>query len=345
MTDFHLPIIDLSKSKTHRDELSRQLVNALETVGFLYIDNVDGADFEKMFQCSKWFFDQSNEIKRKVMRNYWNPENTNLYRGYFPVVEDYPNHNECFEFGRDISIDDKDNNPENWFYERTPWPKEDANFAFKDVFQNQYEAAHTAAMEILRLVARGVGLGEETFVEMFTDKPCSTFRLTHYPPWNDTPSPNAIITDDGKCVTLSQHTDTNFLTLICTFAYQGLEILGADGSWNPVAPRKNSFVMNIGDLFAKMTNGRFKATIHRVLDIGVDRYSSGFFLEPSYESDVGVNLLSKSEDSKHIPEKYGPYMINATKYVKQHYLEYEGLPDFENVREKYYGKNKDELLN
>jgi len=69
MDKFALPIIDLSKSKTHPEELAKQMIDALENIGFLYIDNVEGINFDKMFQCCKWLFDKPMEYKRRIMRN------------------------------------------------------------------------------------------------------------------------------------------------------------------------------------------------------------------------------------------------------------------------------------
>ena len=48
-------------------------------------------------------------------------------------------------------------------------------------------------------------------------------------------------------------------------------------------PRPDCFVMNIGDLLERWTNGRFKSTLHRVVNTGRERYSTAFFL-----GEVGV---------------------------------------------------------
>ena len=66
------------------------------------------------------------------------------------------------------------------------------------------------------------------------------------------------------------HMDSGFLTLLQTFDYQGLEI-EVDGVWYSVPPVENALVVNLGEQMTAMSNGRFKATIHRVIDIGVDR--------------------------------------------------------------------------
>ena len=67
------------------------------------------------------------------------------------------------------------------------------------------------------------------------------------------------------------HQDSGFLTLLQTFEYAGLE-LELDGSWYSVPCPKGMLVVNVGEQLSAMSNNRFKATIHRVLDIGQDRY-------------------------------------------------------------------------
>lgn len=65
--------------------------------------------------------------------------------------------------------------------------------------------------------------------------------------------------------------DSGFLTLLQTFDYRGLEIQ-LDGRWFAVPPKKGSLVVNLGEQMTEMSNGRFKSTIHRVIDIGEDRF-------------------------------------------------------------------------
>ena len=326
MPTFELPIIDLAR--TDREALAKDIVEALENIGFLYIDNVNGLDFNKLYESCKWFFNQPTSIKDELTRKHWKEDNPNVYRGYFPVVEGEPSRKEGFEFARDIKPNDPTVKPGNWFYEPSVWPKEDGKFPFKEFMLKSYEIMHNASMEILRLAAHGLGIDESSFVEIIGDKPLTTFRLMHYPPWVGAPPENAKI-EDGKVVTTPDHTDSNFLTLLCTFDYKGLEVVSGDGEWMAVEPRPNSLVMNIGVVFSRLMNGRFKATRHRVLDIGVDRFSVPFFLEPSYDGDIGEHFMSKvtGEGTEHKVEPYGPWMLHRIKYV-QKYFEYKVLPEF-----------------
>jgi isopenicillin N synthase-like dioxygenase len=61
-------------------------------------------------------------------------------------------------------------------------------------------------------------------------------------------------------------------------------------------------VVNLGEMLAKMTGNQLKATKHRVLDIGVERYSCPFFFEPFYLAMIPDSIF----DAKVISEVEGP---------------------------------------
>jgi len=54
--------------------------------------------------------------------------------------------------------------------------------------------------------------------------------------------------------------------------------------YRSVRPVPKTIVVNLGDMLSRITNGTLKATQHRVLDIGVERYSSPYFFEPHYSA-------------------------------------------------------------
>jgi len=87
-------------------------------------------------------------------------------------------------------------------------------------------------------------------------------------------------------LTTPEHTDSGFLTLLSTFNYPGLQVDIGGGVYKSIKPRPNVLVVNIGNMLSRITNNELKATWHRVLDIGVDRYSSPFFFEPKYTAEI-----------------------------------------------------------
>ena len=61
-----------------------------------------------------------------------------------------------------------------------------------------------------------------------------------------------------------------------------------------------------------------KATKHRVVDIGVIRYSSAFFAEPKYSAVIPTNMLVPDEEQTEPAIKFGPWFIRrlVNKYVE-----------------------------
>lgn len=86
-----------------------------------------------------------------------------------------------------------------------------------------------------------------------------------------------------------------------------------DGEYKYVRPEKNNIVVNLGDLFERVTNFRLKATKHRVMDIGVERYSSPFFFEPRSSTVIPSNILNSAEDQAEPPIVYGRFLAQSMK--------------------------------
>ena len=106
------------------------------------------------------------------------------------------------------------------------------------------------------------------------------------------------------------------MTMLSTFYNKGLQILQKDGSWTDVEVRPDCLVMNAGDALVKAT-GQFKATRHRVIDHGEDRYSVPFFMEPNFSCEIGRYAKAnppQSEEAiaKHNEDEtvqYGPWVL------------------------------------
>lgn len=72
-------------------------------------------------------------------------------------------------------------------------------------------------------------------------------------------------------------------------------------------------VVNLGDLFEHITNFKLKATMHRVMDIGVERYSQPFFLDPRSSTVIPSNILNTEEEQAQPPIVYGRWLANRMK--------------------------------
>jgi len=316
-----LPIIDLAKARDpgQRLAVARQLVNALETVGFLFLDNVAGYDADLVLRHAKWFFKLPQPHKDRLVRNMWNPRNKNHYRGYFPTIDGEVSFKEGFEMGQERAPLDNAATQATppFFVEPNPWPEDvDGSEQFQQDMAQYFRAMHACSLEILRLVSVGCGLEESWFDSLFLPDSLSTLRLQHYPPRADSQVPLKA-RDGDNVICTGEHSDTGFVTLLATFNYAGLEIRHGErpGEWLAVPERPQSLVMNIGDMLSEMSGGRFKATKHRVLDIRISRFSVPFFLEPYYTADISKTLpaartsVANKDDKAAVKKTYGPLLL------------------------------------
>ena len=149
------------------------------------------------------------------------------------------------------------------------------------------------------MIARALKQPDDYFAEFFKD-PLLTLSLIQYSLEQSNP-------EDGVqgC---GSHTDYGCLTLLLTNEVPGLEIKRND-KWIAVPPiYPGGFIVNIGDMLERWSNGRFKSTVHRVTTgkSGKLRLSAPFFFEPNY--DAVVQSLPGTGDSKFEPITCGEYL-------------------------------------
>lgn len=173
-------------------------------------------------------------------------------------------------------------------------------------FRARCETLHTElqimSAKLLSLLATSLGKSP-SFFEHYLKDSLSTLRLLHYPPVPAARSQELICTP---------HTDSGILTLLHQDKTGGLEVRNSEGEWITAPYVPGSMVVNIGDLMAKVSGGRWIATFHRVrstkLEDGVEaegRYSVPFFFEP------GINCVVKSVEGNEIV--YGEHLLEKMK--------------------------------
>ena len=129
----------------------------------------------------------------------------------------------------------------------------------------------------------------------------STFRSIYYlPRSHEGAAKSDKLDSDLIKLTTPEHCDSGFLTLLTTFGYPGLQV-EINGEFKSIKPEPNCLVVNVGETLQFMSSLKIKATKHRVLDIGVTRYSSPFFVEPKYSALLPSNMLVGSEEQTEPP--------------------------------------------
>lgn len=105
-------------------------------------------------------------------------------------------------------------------------------------------------------------------------------------------------------VGLGSHTDLQCFTLLWQDYVGGLQVLTKDGEWVKAPPIPGTLVVNIGDFLMRLTNDRFKSTVHRVYNrTTADRYSMPFFFGFNYNETCSVLPQCIGLDN---PAKYEP---------------------------------------
>lgn len=81
-----------------------------------------------------------------------------------------------------------------------------------------------------------------------------------------------------------------------------LEVLNASGEFIKVVARPGCFVVNLADMFMRMTNDKFLSTVHRVVNKGTqDRYSLPFFFGANANELIEVvpTYVAEGEEPKY----------------------------------------------
>jgi isopenicillin N synthase-like dioxygenase len=181
------------------------------------------------------------------------------------------------------------------------WPAQPEGFraAIAD-----YDAALAQlARQMTRMIAVALGL-ESRGLDRFFTRPTTFLRLLHYPP----SPPDA----DDRQYGSAPHTDYGFITILAQDRTGGLQVRSRDHAWIDATPIEGAFVVNIGDMGARWTNGRWRSTPHRVINrSGTDRYSLPYFYDPGADETIAClpTCCSATEPARFPPVQYGTYLM------------------------------------
>ncbi|MGH1578355.1 isopenicillin N synthase family dioxygenase [Planktotalea sp.] len=267
-----IPVLDL----TDRN-IDRAFVKAYSNVGFAYFvgHGICPKLRQSLFDVSKVFhaLPESEKNKVAVDRNH---------RGYIGMASstdvnstlaevNKPNQSASFMMMREDAIADRD------VYLSGPnqWPDV---AQFRDTLERYNQEMCVLADKMMRIALRAIGAPVEA-IEMFTP-PTTWLRLLHYPPMPHA-SPDDLY---GS----APHTDFGALTFLATDDVGGLQVQTPDGrEWIDVPPRQDAFVVNVGDMLHRLSNGALRSTPHRVINkTGRERYSCPFFYDPHVSATI-----------------------------------------------------------
>lgn len=286
-----VPLVDLRPwfegGAADKRAVGRAVDAACRDLGFLVIKGhgVDPALIEAMRQKSFAYFDLPEAEKLKLRMP------ADRYRGYTPMHADNlaaslgqeapPDLREAFSIGPvEIPDDAYHTAPAAMnFYAPNLWPDLPG---MRETFSAYYRAMETLATQLMRTFAVGLDL-PETYFDDKVDRHITNFSTIHYPAQTVPPVPGQL--------RAGAHTDYGSLTILQKdSAPGGLQVQGPDGSWIDAPDIPGTFTVNLGDLMQDWTGGRWRSTLHRVVNPPVEagatarRLSMAFFHQPNYDA-------------------------------------------------------------
>lgn len=333
-----IPVIDISAlasdDETEFAATAAKIGEAARTVGFFYITGhgVPASLIERTYALSRAFHTAPLEQRMEVhvahspgTRGYipssvqWTDPDPEMHRLVEPDPGDFdflskPLLHAAFDVSIEISDDDPDFQAGNLMIVPNQWPAWMPEM--RDEVTEYYEAVTIVGGRLFRAFATSLGLEPEFFVQ-HAQKPPSQLRLLFYPP-NDLPMNN-------DNVGIGQHSDFECFTILNQLS-PGLQVMNAADEWVEAPPIPGSFIVNIGDLLEGWTNGLFKATQHRVVNTGRERFSMPLFFAVDY--DTVVEPLPQFVDVQNPPaytrivagKHLAGFSVNAAKHLRRKIL-------------------------
>ncbi|WCJ25845.1 2-oxoglutarate (2OG) and Fe(II)-dependent oxygenase superfamily protein [Euphorbia peplus] len=290
-----LPIVDLSSSSSSAASLIRQ---ACIEYGFFYVVNhgVEEDLVATLFDQSKKLFSLPLDEKMKLLKKE--------QRGYSPsYAESLDPSNSKGDSKEGFAIGPLENSSLN------RWPSEELLPSWRPTMEAYFYKALSAARRLSSLIALALNLDEDYFEKIEAlSKPDAYLRLLRYP--------GELGHSKDEIFGASAHSDYGMITLLLTDGVPGLQVCREKYKepqiWEDVLPIRGAFIVNIGDMMERWTNGMFRSTLHRVMPTGQERYSFAFFFGPN--PDCIVQCL-ESCWSESCPKRFAP--IRSGDYLQE----------------------------
>ncbi|KAG2183780.1 hypothetical protein INT43_006791 [Umbelopsis isabellina] len=286
-----LPILDLNLFLSDSTENKARFVNDLQQAvlkyGFFYLRDTIFLSPELQQSAlthAKAFFALPIEEKLKIQMI-----NSPHFRGYQRMGAETTNfkqdNREQIDYGLEVKAEHMTESTPAYLGLKGPnqWPD---IAGFKATFSTYMEACTDIAKALLRAVALSLELDEHYF-SMFEHEPHTRMKVVRYPPMGhqiDQPK------EHGLGVGPHKLKDYGCLTILLQDDVGGLQVQATDGTWIDATPIPGCLVINIGEMFERMTQKTYTATVHRVLNntSGKDRISLPVFCNPNVATQVPV---------------------------------------------------------
>jgi isopenicillin N synthase-like dioxygenase len=313
-----VPVIDVSAlfgaAAAARDAADAAVIAAAGEVGFFGIVGlppgtpVGSTARRRLLEI----FRLEDAARRALWRRKFEPRNPNIYRGWFPLQPGNVTGKEGVDLGADVAYGAAVVRADDPLREPTPLPDEAQLPGWRAAAAAYYLGMERVCVALMRSIARSLRLGERCFDGAF-DRGLSTLRIVRYPPRTaeelaTCEDPAVWVMHEGtrRYLTGAPHTDSGFVTVLAQDGVPGLQARTRQGRWIDVPPEDGTLAVNFGQVLERWSAGRIRATEHRVIGSGRERFSIPFFYEARADAEIGP--LPGDDPKAFEPFLFGDYL-------------------------------------
>lgn len=315
MNTDRIPILNVealhSTDEAAVEQLASEFFRVYSTVGFGYIVNHAVPDelVRRVFAATREFHALPLELKLSV-------ELSELHRGYIPINTStdvnstlaqvtHPNQSESFMVMREDPPEAPQVLAGDYLAGSNQWPD---LVGFRADVMAYNDAMSALAHKLTQVILKSVA-ADDAALEAFTT-PTTWLRLLYYPPFMTGNQSTGDLAEQGVYGS-APHTDFGCLTILAQDNVGGLQVQSLEGDWIDVPRVPGSFVVNVGDMLHRWSNGLLRATPHRVINAsGRARYSCPFFYDPNVSTDISPfeSCVSRSHPAKFDSINFGDFL-------------------------------------
>ena len=310
-----IPTINISKFKlknknSNNKKILNQIQRACIEVGFFQIvgHGIEKNLIHKITRTAHKFFNSKEDNKYKLAPKKWNKSNNNVYRGYFPSDV---NGKEGLDIGDPLISD--------LFVKKNKRKKIEKLNLSKSLNRNSiavinkyygkiFDLSEMLFKIIISVSKKNPELSKVAFQRV---KTLSTLRFNFYPKQE---KPVEVSKQDGVALGCETHVDSGIFTVLYQDKKGGLQVQNRRTKrWYDVPFNKNALVVNTGLALEYLTNGKYKATNHRVLWNKSKRLSIPFFFEPSFDFKMNKTFFANKKYNRYLGINYDNFLKNSLK--------------------------------
>jgi len=324
----NLPILDvgpyLAGEAGALEQLGADVKMIQENLGFFAIVNhgIPQSLIDESFRQTARLFEIGMEEKLKHRVGYH-------HQGYLPpkasilqsraiidkiAVNTKKDTNAAWLFMRNRSADDPKVQANVRHRGLNQWPESLPEF--KTTLLEYQLSMEKLAQRLLPIYARALELQGDYFDQMFRT-PEYYQRCAYY-------HPEAHM-EEGQYA-LAPHSDGSFLTLLPMTPVPGLQVMTPSRKWLNVSYVEGALIVNTGQVLNRLSNDRFIATPHRVVNPPTKRYALTFFFYP--DDDASVEPIpacvgageSPKYDSRTFYDFFVPYLDDLYHYNDKEFM-------------------------